>query len=304
MPSPTDFSPSASVSSLDVSDALPAETAVPPELLATIERYYDAAPRERTRVEEVGPFTLFVAESGWPYYGRPRLGLDTSASPVSVDDVQRLLERQRELGVPEAIEWVDDNTPGLVDVVRAAGVPVSLCPLLALVGEPVGSTGSARVLDPRVPADLADLASAQAAVAVGFDNAGTAIGAAGLEERDRVLTSRHPVVPESVMASMRAGRFFQAAVYDADDPAAGPVGGGGYVPVDGVAELAGIGVLPAYRRRGLAARVSYVLARHALDHGVHTVFCSAQNDDVARVYSTVGFRRIGTACIAAVPSSS
>jgi len=28
------------------------------------------------------------------------------------------------------------------------------------------------------------------------------------------------------------------------------------------------------------------------------VFCSAQDDAVARVYEAVGFRRVGTACIA------
>jgi hypothetical protein len=33
-------------------------------LLSTLERYYDAVPRGRARAEEVGPFTLFVAEEG------------------------------------------------------------------------------------------------------------------------------------------------------------------------------------------------------------------------------------------------
>jgi len=83
-----------------------------------------------------------------------------------------------------------------------------------------------------------------------------------------------------------------------------PVGGGSYSAVAGVAEVAGVGVLPAYRRRRLAGQVTHVLARDALDSGVTTVFCSAQSDDVARVYQAVGFRRVGTACIAAVASDS
>jgi hypothetical protein len=37
-----------------------------------------------------------------------------------------------------------------------------------------------------------------------------------------------------------------------------------------------------------------------LARGVTTVFCSAQSDDVARVYAGVGFERVGTACIADV----
>ncbi len=47
--------------------------------LAQLEDYYDSAPRARSRVEEIGPFTLFVAESGWPYYARPRLGWSRKA---------------------------------------------------------------------------------------------------------------------------------------------------------------------------------------------------------------------------------
>jgi predicted GNAT family acetyltransferase len=75
------------------------------------------------------------------------------------------------------------------------------------------------------------------------------------------------------------------------------VGGGSYLPVDGVAEIAGVGILPAYRRRGLAAQVTFVLASDARAHGVDTVFCSADSDDVARVYGRIGFIRVGTACI-------
>ncbi len=86
-------------------------------------------------------------------------------------------------------------------------------------------------------------------------------------------------------------------------PAVGPVGGGSYSPVGGVAEIAGVAVLPAYRRRGLAGQLTHALASHALAHGVTTVFCSAQSDDVARVYEAVGFRRVATACIAELPES-
>ena len=57
-------------------------------------------------------------------------------------------------------------------------------------------------------------------------------------------------------------------------------------------------MLPAYRGQGLGAALSYVLARDALDRGATTVFCSAEDDDVARIYARVGFRRVATACIA------
>ena len=269
------------------------------DLLATLERYYDAVPRGRARAEEVGPFTLFVAEEGWPYYGRPRLGL---TDPITLDDVRRLHDRQRELEVPLAIEWVDQTTPGLAELVEAAEIPVERCPLLVLDGEPQGRAGTARVLDPDRPEDVEDLRTSRAAVSVGFANPGTGTGAAGLVERDQALTSRYADLHESLLETMRAGRLAQAAVYDEQDLAAGPVGGGSYSPVEGVAEIAGVGVLPAYRRRGLAAQLTYVMARDARERGVTTVFCSAQTEDVARVYAGIGFTRIATACISELPS--
>ena len=63
-------------------------------------------------------------------------------------------------------------------------------------------------------------------------------------------------------------------------------------------EIVGVGVLPAQRRRGIAGHLTWALARDAADAGVRTVFMSAGSDDVARIYGGVGFRRVGTACIA------
>jgi predicted GNAT family acetyltransferase len=60
----------------------------------------------------------------------------------------------------------------------------------------------------------------------------------------------------------------------------------------------GVATLPAARRRGYASQLTATLARHGLQHGIDTVFLSSADDDVARLYSKVGFRRVGTACIA------
>lgn len=67
-----------------------------------------------------------------------------------------------------------------------------------------------------------------------------------------------------------------------------------------VTEIVGVGVLPAFRRRGIAA-LTALRATDALDAGVQTVFCSAENDDVARLYEGIGFRRVGLACTAGGP---
>jgi GNAT superfamily N-acetyltransferase len=266
-------------------------------LLDRLDRYYDAVPRARSRTEEVGPFTLFIADSGWPYYARPSR---SASGEAGIDDVHRVLARQRELGVPQAIEWVDDLAPSLADAVTAAGVGILRAPLLVLRGAPRGRPGAARMLR----SDERDaIVASRAAIAVAFAVGGTDSGEAGIAARDAGRDSEYAQVDDSVIARMDAGQLRQAAAFDPDDPDLGPVGGGGYSPVGDVAEIAGVGVLPAYRRRGIAASLTYVLAQDAIERGVSTVFCSAQSDDVARVYGGIGFERVGTACIAEVGGS-
>src|SRR4051812_27708109 len=87
------------------------------ELLERIETYLDAVPLSAAEPEHVGKFILFRPLGPWPYYGRPRLGLD---EPIGADDVAALRERQRELKLPENVEWVVETTPSLADAARDA----------------------------------------------------------------------------------------------------------------------------------------------------------------------------------------
>ncbi|MDT7574140.1 MAG: hypothetical protein QOH17_473, partial [Pseudonocardiales bacterium] len=240
------------------------------ELLAHLETYYDAVPRGRADTEQIGPLTLFVARSGWPYYARPSLG---GASPISVDDVRRVLDRQRKLGVPLSLEWVAETTPGLEQAAMAAGMRVEHCPLLVLEGEPAGGAGTARMLG---PGDAADLALSRAAISVSFEAGGIGRGGEGLAARDAARDAPFAQVNDTLRDRLAEGAIRAAAAYVSEQPELGPVGGGSHTPVGAISEIAGVGVLPAFRQRGLAGALTYVLARDALDHGVTTVFCSAQ----------------------------
>jgi ribosomal protein S18 acetylase RimI-like enzyme len=99
---------------------------------------------------------------------------------------------------------------------------------------------------------------------------------------------------------IREGLLTLAAAYDGQGAV---VGGGSHGPRGGTTELTGIAVLPRARRQGLGAAVTAALVADARAKGVRTVFLSAQDDTVARVYERVGFARVGTACIAEAPSS-
>lgn len=108
-------------------------------VLNRIESYYDAVPRSSARAEAHGPLTLFVREGeGWPFYARPTLG---HSGVVALDAVEAVRARQRELGVPEAFEWVAETTPGLRAAVEASGLTVHEHPLMVLEGDGLAVPG-------------------------------------------------------------------------------------------------------------------------------------------------------------------
>jgi GNAT superfamily N-acetyltransferase len=261
------------------------------DLLARIDAYYDTAPRATARAEEHGSLVLFVAERGWPFYARPRLDRDTEPT---TDEVRAVLARQAELGVPHALEWVHETTPSMVDTVRAAGMAVHQCPLLVLgsLVEPRPADGRVRLMG----ADDAELGTTQAAISVAFGTPGTAVAEAGVVQRDDEAASSGAAHRLAFTVNgLREGRTVQVGAFV---EGAGAVGGGSHNPRGEVSEIVGVGVLPEFRRRGLAGAIAHLLARQALDNGVTTIFCGAESADVARVYERVGFRWIGTTCVA------
>lgn len=275
------------------------------DVFVRLERFYDAVPRDAAVAEDIGGFVLFVrADEGWPYYARPRLGGDTP----SAADVTAVRRRQRELDAPEAFEWVHETIPDLLAVARSAGLEVLLAPLMvlerpALVPDlPLPDGATIRLLDPSGPTFAADLRATGAVGQLGFGTPARATvlavpagapGPAGPAERDAMP----PLSPEAVESQRRryaTGRFTGAVVETSTE---GIMAGGMVQQVGDVAEIVGVATLPAARNRGYASQLTASLARQALENGADLVFLSAGDDDVARLYSKVGFRRIGTACI-------
>ncbi|WNV89503.1 GNAT family N-acetyltransferase [Umezawaea sp. Da 62-37] len=252
---------------------------------AELESFYDAVPRLDARAEAYGGLTLFVRDDeGFPYYARPAF---PGGEPTAAD-LRAVRERQRELGVSQAFEWVHETTPGMLDVVERAGFTVLRAPLLVLDG-PIRVPevdAVVRVLDPEEAGFLDDVAVVRTIAQLAFSSPGTGTGETGPRDRDALLPTVTPVhVPK-----------FRYAL--AEDSVDGAVATGMTQRAGDVAEVVGVGTLPSARRRGLGAAITAVLAQDALDHGVTRVFLSAGSEDIARVYERVGFRRIGTACIA------
>ncbi|RZT80028.1 FR47-like protein [Micromonospora violae] len=263
-----------------------------------LERFYDAVPRDVAAAEEHGSLVLFVREgAGWPFYARPRID---ASEPPSLADVASVRERQRKLGLPEAFEWVHETTPELLAVARSAGLHVLEAPLMVLdpsaLPDPATlSDAAVRVLSADSPDFAADVAARRAVAAVSFAAPGTAPGEAGPAERDAAVTELELAALDEERARIADGRRISALV---GTPTEGALASGMAMRVDDVAEIAGVATLPSARRRGLGAALTATLARELLAAGTELVFLSAGSDEIARVYLRVGFRRIGTACIA------
>lgn len=241
--------------------------------LARIEAYYDEVPRAVAATEEVGPFTLFLAEegTGWQFYARPRLH---GSGRFTARAVERVLERQAQLEVPRALEWVDEVTPTLLPAVRAARHEPHRYPLLVLLPEtPVEADPRAHPLEPAEP----HLALAMGAVSAGFHSTDD------VEPKD---TGKQPELIQRgdliVVASFEAGRL---------------CGAGSAAPRGDVAELMGIAVPPGHRHRGHGSAITRSLVAASREVGVELVFLSAGSDAAAEIYRRVGFVDIGTACI-------
>jgi GNAT superfamily N-acetyltransferase len=252
-------------------------------LLAEVETYYDAVPRFAARIARIGPFSLFIrSDQGWPFYARPALG----ETQFTATDVERVRARQRELGIPEAFEWVSETTPGLRAAAEAAGLAVVDHPLMVL---------QSRISDLHTPGVEVRLATADddlplldAIARVAFRNPGTAAGPAGLVDALDV------VVQDSGAPEVRqAPSHTLIALVDGQ-----PVGVGRHQPLGSVTELVGIAVLPAYRRHGIGAALTHRLVEDAQASGVRTIFLSAGDAATSHIYERVGFETVATACIA------
>ncbi|HEY3061266.1 MAG TPA: GNAT family N-acetyltransferase [Chloroflexota bacterium] len=257
------------------------------QLLDIIERYYDGVPRAQSREEMIGPFSLFVKQGGgWPYYARPTLG----AGVFGQRDVEQVRERQRALGVPEAFEWVADTTPALRAAAIASGLAVHDHPLLVLDSSAVRPAPDAEGVSVRLVSPEDDLVRIGAVGRLAFAALGTAVGEVGVAE----LADVPGRSVENERERLRKGLTVTAAAFTLEGD---PIARGSHQPLHRVSEIVGVGTLPAFRRRGIAAALTTLLIADALQR-VQTVFLSANDDAVARIYHRLGFHNLATACIA------
>ncbi len=221
-----------------------------------------------------------------------------SGRPATAADVRAVRARQRELLIPESFEWVERTAPDMAAAATEAGLAVHAHPLLVL-----GSLAPAprlperigvRIMSPEDP----DLILAWAVPGVAFNYPGTAIGEASRhragQDRGRPRRGHHRAAPRPAAVARVGAR---------DRVRPQRAAGGRELPAGGRhrrdhRDRRAAGQPPA---RAWPPGVTRALAAHALASGARTVFLSATDATVARIYARLGFREIGTAMIAEPP---
>jgi len=223
-----------------------------------------AAAHGRER-ETVGPFlATFTPETDHPYlnYAIPEDG----AEPTR-EDVAALEAAFGRRGLTPRVEVLASTAPAAQAALRAAGWQEEARLVVMTCSSPPGLAAPAGVelVQPR------DLAEQDALVRVQAEAFGEPAPAPGAGAERQALLARGGQVVLALMDGQ---------------PAAGGIV---VAPVGGVAELAGLGVLERFRRRGIGAAVTGELTRRALAAGARVVWLTPGDAGAERIYARAGF---------------
>lgn len=220
--------------------------------------------------EQVGPFlATFSADSTNPFFN---YAIPDDGAVPSPSDVDSLVVAYGRRELSPRVEFLVDTAPAAETALLDAGwsverrIPVMLCPPGTVVG-PAPVAGLELVV-PTTDAEIRGMIEAQH------------------EAFDVVV-----VVSDADIASTRARILADGFAVLAREVGTGAAAGGGVAEAvaEGTAEVAGIGVRPAFRRRGLGSAITAFLTRAVHDAGGKTVFLTPAGVPEQRLYERVGY---------------
>lgn len=242
--------------------------------MSAIQTYVrSTAPRGR-ETEQVGPFLATYS----PGTAHPMLNYaipDDGAKPTAAE-VDALTEAYRRRGLLPRLEYFTDVTPDLEKLLFEAGyqlerrVPLMTCAPAGRVDRP--APAGIRLRAPESGEDFRRMRSAQNAA-----------------------YGESPEVGDEEVERLKAGLSAGLRYALAEDVETGTVAAGGLALeiVDGTAEIAGIGVLEAYRGRGIATALAAHLTRVVHEAGARTAFLTPADLAIGTLYARVGYRPAG-----------
>jgi predicted GNAT family acetyltransferase len=227
--------------------------------------YLRASAERRPRTRRSGPFLATFSDDPNIYLNYAMPDDDADPSPADIAALVALFaERQRK----PRLEYIPGAAPKVEAALLAAGFriedrpPVMLCTTATAVVAPqtVG-------LDVFLPTEDDDLAATERAQSEAY----------GSPARG----------PSGHRRTLRAGGIVAAA----RDAASGEIVGGGVAtpPIGGIGEIAGIGTVTAFRRRGAAGAIAAHLAREAFARGWDLLWLTPGGREAERIYARAGF---------------
>lgn len=241
------------------------------EALERIDRYLHTAPRVMCDVVECPPFQLYLnRETASPFlsYARPSQPLPATRAEL-IAAIDAVNQEFRSRGRTVRWEWIHDLYPELSPALKTQALTLEETPLMTI---------APATFQPETPAGVA-----LRSLAPGDDPAPM------IRAQRRAFGMEDAEPSDSERAVVRAwlergGRFYAAAI-DGE-----VVGGGAFLALDGVAEVAGIGTVPEHRRKGVAGAITSALVRDCFAAGCDCVFLTAGDERAVRTYQRVGFR--------------
>jgi ribosomal protein S18 acetylase RimI-like enzyme len=240
---------------------------------ALIQAYVRRTAADGRDTEQIGPFlATFSRDSTNPFlnYAIP----DADARPTP-DEVAALFAAYEKRGLVPRLEYLPKIAPEVEAALLAGGFTVDdRLPLMACAdgearAQPVPA--GIELLAPATDQDLLDMVDAQREAFDEPEQAGDA----------------------DVASARRALEAGGLAVLARDVATGEPAGGGVCTPIsDGVGEVAGIGVRPKFRRRGIAAAITSYLTAEAHRSGADTAFLTPAGENEERIYRRAGFHTV------------
>jgi GNAT superfamily N-acetyltransferase len=238
---------------------------------ALISAYMQAAAGRRQSASRVGPFTVGLdphSDDPFRNFAVP----DEDAYPDAGQVGALIAYFRRNQRIPR-LEYIEQSAPRVLPALTAAGFQVER-------RTPVMIATPQTALTPRSPAGITVRQAA-----------GEAHLAASVAVQHHAYQVPHAPGPHDLARMtglVQRGGIVAVAV----DDDTGTVVGTGLVDVaaeyPGVGELAAVGVLTAYRRRGIASAISASLARSAHERGTGLVFLEAEPAE-EQIYRRTGF---------------
>lgn len=238
-----------------------------------LQQYVRHAASRGRDTERIGPFlATFDPHNDNPYlsYAMP----DDGAQPTGADVAALIAAYERRGRVPR-LEYLPAVAPHVEAVLLDAGLTVEArLPVMTCSPDDIVDLGRPPGIALAVPETDEDLLAMAAAQMEAFGE-----------------SPPDPAGVERTRAALEDGML---AILARDEASGATVGGGvATAPGDGVTEVAGIGVVAAFRRRGIAGAMTARLTRDAFAAGVRTAFITPGDDGAQSVYARAGFADTG-----------